>query len=133
MDLPVNSSETGKTATDLGGAIKRCFPDPRLFQIAFLGLLFAAGVWFRDFSLAWEQIVLCFAATLTTQRLLGTLTPSKPRSYRSALITALSLTLLLRADNLWAHPLAGCAAISSKSLFRFRGKHLFNPANLGVI
>jgi Na+-transporting NADH:ubiquinone oxidoreductase subunit NqrB len=133
MDLPVNSSETRRVATDPLAAINRWFPDPRLFQIAFLGLILTAGVWFRDLSLAWGQIVLCFAATLTMQRLIDTLTPSKPRSYRSALITALSLTLLLRADNHWAHPLAGCAAISSKFLFRFRGKHLFNPANLGVI
>ncbi len=52
---------------------------------------------------------------------------------RSAIITCLSLTLLLRADNLLAHPIAAAAAISSKSLFRFRGKHLFNPATFGII
>ncbi len=48
-------------------------------------------------------------------------------------ITCLSLTLLLRADNLIAHPIAAAAAILSKSLFRFRGKHLFNPATFGII
>src|SRR5260370_206308 len=44
-----------------------------------------------------------------------------------------SLTLLLRAANLIAHPIAAAAAISSKSLLRFRGKHLFNPAPFGII
>ncbi len=62
------------------------------------------------------------------------LNPSpRPRSYRSAIITCLSLTLLLRADNLFAHPIAAAAAISSKSIFQFREKHLFNPASFGVV
>lgn len=107
--------------------------DPRIFQIAFLGILLAAGAWLRDFSLETAQIVLTFAAALAAQRLTFPLRPDAPRSYRSAIITALSLTLLLRADNLWAHPAAAAAAILSKPLIRVRGKHLFNPATFGVI
>ena len=107
--------------------------DPRLFQIFSLGILLAAGAYFRDFSIRPEQVILTFAAGLLTQTACWRLTPSKPRTLRSAIITCLSLTLLLRADNLIAHPIAAAAAISSKSLFRFRGKHLFNPATFGVI
>jgi enediyne biosynthesis protein E5 len=109
------------------------FADPRLFQIFSLGILLAAGAYFRDFSIRPEQVVLTFAAGLLTQAACGRLTPSKPRTLRSAIITCLSLTLLLRADNLLAHPIAAAFAISSKSLFRFRGKHLFNPATFGII
>ena len=107
--------------------------DPRLFQIFSLGILLALGVWFRDFSLRPAQVALTFAAGLATQWLCWPLTPSKPRSLLSAIITSLSLSLLLRADNLFAHPIAAAAAISSKSIFRFRDKHLFNPATFGVI
>jgi enediyne biosynthesis protein E5 len=109
------------------------FADPRLFQIFSLGVLLAAGAYFRDFSIRTEQIILTFVAGLLTQGASWTLTPSKPRSLRSALITCLSLSLLLRADNLLAHPTAAAAAIASKSLLRFRGKHLFNPATFGII
>jgi enediyne biosynthesis protein E5 len=109
------------------------FADPRLFQIFALGVLLAAGAYFRDFSIRPEQVLLTFACGLLTQAACWTLTPSKPRTLRSAIITCLSLTLLLRADNLIAHPIAAAAAISSKSLFRFRGKHLFNPATFGLI
>ncbi len=109
------------------------FADPRLFQIFSLGILLAAGAYFRDFSIRPEQVLLTFAAGLLTQTACWRLTPSKPRTLRSAIITCLSLTLLLRADNLLAHPLAAAAAISSKSFFRFRGKHLFNPATFGII
>jgi enediyne biosynthesis protein E5 len=112
----------------------RCsLTDPRLFQIFSLGILLSAGAYFRDFSLRPEQVVLTFAAGLLIQRGWWRLNPLKPRSYRSAIITCLSLALLVRADNLFAHPIAAAAAISSKSIFRFRGKHLFNPATFGVV
>src|SRR5579863_8729116 len=112
---------------------RRLSADPRVFQMLFLGVLLAAGVWLRDFSLRPAQIALTFAAALTTQHLLSHWSGRRPVNYRSAIITALSLTLLLRAGSLWSHPLAAVAAISSKFAVRRRGKHLFNPANFGVI
>src|SRR3981081_1253545 len=90
--------------------------DPRVFQIFALGILLSAGAYFRDFSIRPTQVLLTFAAGLLMQRGCWCLNPSKPRSFRSAIITCLSLTLLLRADNLFAHPLAPSAAISSKSI-----------------
>jgi len=107
--------------------------DPRLFQIFALGILLSTGAYFRDFSIRPAQVLLTFAAGLLMQRGCWRLNPSKPRSYRSAIITCLSLTLLLRADNLLAHPIAAVVAISSKSTFQFREKHLFNPATYGVV
>ncbi len=109
------------------------FADPRIFQILFLGVLLAAGAWLRDFSLSTAQIILTFVAALAAQHLSFAMRPDAPRSYRSAIITAFSLTLLLRADNLWVHPAAASMAILSKPIIRIRGKHLFNPANFGVI
>ena len=92
------------------------FGDPRIFQILFLGILLAAGAWLRDFGLTTAQIVLTFTAAIAAQHLSFGIRPDAPRSYRSAIITGLSLTLLLRADNLWVHPAAASAAILSKSL-----------------
>ncbi|HEY9876750.1 MAG TPA: RnfABCDGE type electron transport complex subunit D [Candidatus Obscuribacterales bacterium] len=54
-------------------------------------------------------------------------------SLRSATITALSLSLLLRADSYTTMVLAGVLAILSKFLFQFNHKHFFNPANFGII
>jgi Na+-translocating ferredoxin:NAD+ oxidoreductase RnfD subunit len=107
--------------------------DPRILQIAFLTVLLAGGAKLRDFDLNATQIALTFAAALLTQGVLGYAVGQKPISWRSAIITSLSLSLLLRADNLWAHPAAAALAIASKFAIRVRGKHLFNPANFGVI
>ena len=107
--------------------------DPRLLQIFFLGILLGAGAWLRDFSIKPAQVVLAFAAALGTQALCGRITRQSPVSYRSAFITALSLALLLRSDSLVAHPLAAAVAIMSKFVIRLRGKHVFNPANFGLV
>ncbi|MEA2625064.1 MAG: enediyne biosynthesis protein [Candidatus Binatota bacterium] len=106
--------------------------DPRLFQICFLGVLLATGAWLRDFTIRPEQIALAFAAAIGTQAVLGR-ESGAPTGPRSAIITALSLSLLLRADHLWAHPLAAFLAIASKFTLRIHGKHVFNPGNLGAV
>ncbi|MGK7897204.1 MAG: RnfABCDGE type electron transport complex subunit D [Xenococcus sp. (in: cyanobacteria)] len=54
-------------------------------------------------------------------------------SLRSATITALGLSLLLRGNSYQTMILAGSLAIASKFLFRWRSKHFFNPANFGII
>ena len=107
--------------------------DPRLFQIGALAILLGAGAWWRDFAIRPEQCLLTFAAALATQRLGERWRDTKSGGIRSAAITALSLSLLLRADNPWAHPLAALIAVGAKFTVRVRGKHVFNPGNLGVI
>jgi Na+-transporting NADH:ubiquinone oxidoreductase subunit NqrB len=107
--------------------------DPRLMQILFLGILLGAGACLRDFSIKLAQVILTFAASFTCQAFLGRLARQSPISYRSAFITGLSLALLLRSDSLIAHPVAAALAIASKFLIRVRGKHVFNPANFGLV
>jgi Na+-transporting NADH:ubiquinone oxidoreductase subunit NqrB len=107
--------------------------DARIYQIAFQATLLTLGVVARDFSLRPEQMLLCFAAGLATQAFwLSTLRLSGV-GWLSPVITCLGLSLLLRADSLWIHPLAATLALSAKFTLRLGGKHLFNPANLGVI
>src|SRR5260221_11365428 len=106
--------------------------DARLCQILFLGLLLGAGVWLRDFSLRPGQVALTFLSGLLMQAVCAKAFGLRKRGLLSAVITCFSLSILLRADNLAAHPIAAAAAIGSKFVIRVRGKHLFNPANLGM-
>ena len=56
-----------------------------------------------------------------------------PFDVRSPLISALSLTLLLRTGSVTLSIAAGVLAIASKYLIRWKGKHIFNPANFGLV
>jgi Na+-translocating ferredoxin:NAD+ oxidoreductase RnfD subunit len=107
--------------------------DPRVLQIAALGTLLATGAWLRDFTIRPEQAALTLAAAVLAQAAGARLTAAPRANLSSAVITALSLSLLLRADNAWAHPAAALAAIGGKFSIRVRGKHVFNPANLGIV
>ena len=115
------------------GAAARLPQDARLYQIAFLGVLLSIGVLVRDFSLRPEQMALAFGAGLAVQAFWVRRLGLAKVGYLSAVITCFGLSILLRADNLWAHPLAAAAAISAKFVLRTNGKHLFNPANLGAM
>jgi Na+-transporting NADH:ubiquinone oxidoreductase subunit NqrB len=107
--------------------------DARLFQIAFQATLLTIGVVARDFSLTLSQMTLCFAAGLATQMFWIAKLDLKRVGFLSPVITCLGLSLLLRSDALWVHPAAACIALSAKFVLRIRGKHVFNPANFGVI
>ena len=106
--------------------------DARLYQLLFQASLLTLGVLLRDFSLLPLQMILCIAAAMATQALWLRRLELPEVGYLSSAITGFGLSLLLRADTLWLHPLVACLAISSKFLLRIQGKHVFNPANFGI-
>ena len=107
--------------------------DARVFQIVFLAVLLTAGVLLRDFSIQPLQVALTFGAGLATQTFWLKRLGLQQRGILSAVVTCCGLSLLLRSDTLWVHPLVAAFAMSSKFVLRVHGKHLYNPANLGVI
>lgn len=72
------------------------------------------------------------AGCLVTQNGLARLSGRK-MDWRSPLITTCSLALLMRAPGPWWFFLAGVLAMGSKFLFKWRGKHVFNPANIAIV
>ena len=112
--------------------LDRC-KDPRYYQIAVLSALVCFGVAALDFGIHWQNAVTIVAAALGAQ-FLGTQYARLPRfDPLSPLITSLSLTLLLRTDEVALAAAAAVIAIGSKFLIRFRGKHVFNPANMALV
>ena len=132
--------------------------DARTYQILFLACFLVLGIGTRDWTLRPDLIAVVIISCLLVQWCLSALveytkqkndkiistnnsqnlvnsilSPKVISSLRSALITALGLCLLLRGNDYTTMAIASCLAISSKFLFRFRGKHFFNPANFGII
>lgn len=106
--------------------------DPRHYQIAVLSGLITLGVMHFGFELPWWHVAACVSSTLGTQAFADRLVGRK-FDPRSPLISALSLTLLLRTGSIWLSLLAGVLAVGSKYVFRLQGKHIFNPANFGLV
>jgi Na+-transporting NADH:ubiquinone oxidoreductase subunit NqrB len=135
--------------------------DARDYQIIFLALFLVLGVAMRDWSLRPEMVATAIGVSLVTQWGLGwvlrmrnaecgmpkwvgarqiarldaatSLSEKVPFNWRSPLITALGLSLLLRTDHMMTMALAAGGAIASKFFFQTDQKHFFNPANFGII
>jgi Na+-transporting NADH:ubiquinone oxidoreductase subunit NqrB len=129
------------------------FADARYDQILFLSLFLGLGIGTRDWTLQPGYVALALGTCLLTQ-LIFTIgltinqhwhAPHPEQGFGlhiwytwqqqlpSALITGLGLSLLLRCQHPQTMILAACLAITSKFILRYHQKHLFNPANFGII
>lgn len=106
--------------------------DARHLQIIALAGLLAVNFATIDFGARFMASACAVAASLATQVVCAGLAKT-PLNLRSPLITGMSLSLLLRADEPWMHALAGVIAIASKFLVRIDGKHVFNPAGFAIV
>jgi len=107
--------------------------DPRYYQILVLGTLLLYGVFFLRFDVTWQRAGLTLGSVLLAQWLLSRLWRLPAFEWRSALISGLSLCLLLRTNEWWAIAVAAVVTIGSKFVFRLKGKHFFNPTNFGIV
>jgi Na+-transporting NADH:ubiquinone oxidoreductase subunit NqrB len=109
--------------------------DGRNFQIIFLSVFLLVGIrylkWYDD---PFKYPVIMGTAFIT--QILGDWFLNKKRDLtglKSAMITSLGLSILFKANFLWVYALCAFIAIASKFIFRVNGKHIFNPANIGIV
>ena len=107
--------------------------DPRYYQIAVLTALLATAILFLNIGVRFWQVVVILLAAQATQYVAGRLCGVTVFDPRSALVTTLSLCLLLRTDHAGIAALAAVLAIGSKFVLRINGKHVFNPANFAIV
>ena len=107
--------------------------DGRHPQILYLTTFLIYGI----IALGWEVEVTRYIITILTclisQAVAIHFTTKKYRGLKSALITALSLCLMFKANLIITIILAAALSIGSKYFIRFNNKHIFNPSNFGII
>jgi len=112
--------------------IPRIARDPRIIQIvAQTTLLLLVTVWL-DFGPSIPQVATLIGAALACEAARAGWR-GEALNWKSALSSALSLSLLLRAANPLLWIAAAALAIGSKSLIRTGGKHLFNPSAFAIV
>lgn len=102
--------------------------DPRLYQIAALSLLLLYGITHLGFDITPARVALLIGTALATQWLASRFVHLR-FDPKSALISALSLCLLLRSNSVWVLVAGAVIAVGSKFVVRVRGKHVFNPTD----
>jgi Na+-transporting NADH:ubiquinone oxidoreductase subunit NqrB len=106
--------------------------DPRLYQIGALTLLLLYGIFALGFDITLLRSVLLVGTAIATQALCARI---KGIAFdpRSAAISGLSLSLLLRSESLMLLLAGAVIAVASKFVIRIRGKHIFNPTNIAIV
>jgi Na+-transporting NADH:ubiquinone oxidoreductase subunit NqrB len=113
--------------------MRALWSDARHFQIAALGSLLTINfIWF-DFGAKPLFSAIAIGSALATQIACSRLFGLPKLDLRSALITGLSLSLLLRANEPWIPAVAGVLAIGSKFVLRLDGRHIWNPAGFAIV
>jgi Na+-transporting NADH:ubiquinone oxidoreductase subunit NqrB len=86
-----------------------------------------------DFEIPYLQAAAIVGAALCAQYICTRVWRLPAFDPRSALISGLSLCLLLRTNSLGVAASGAVITIASKFVLRVRGKHIFNPTNFGII
>lgn len=81
----------------------------------------------------WEKFATAIITAIVAELFFYRLLTGKWRNLSSAYISGTSTGILIRSPLMW--PFALCAAISiaSKYVLRYKGRHLWNPTNFGVV
>ena len=107
--------------------------DPRFFQIATLSSLLVYGVLGPGIGVAPATIAATVAGAVSAQWLWTRVARLPGFDPASALISSLSLCLLLRANHPALAAAAAALAISSKFLLRYGDRHIFNPTAFAIV
>jgi Na+-transporting NADH:ubiquinone oxidoreductase subunit NqrB len=107
--------------------------DPRHYQITLLAALLAYGLFRLDFEVAAAQAAAMVGAALLAQYICTRIWKLPAFDPRSAIISGLSLCLLLRTNSPVIALAAATDTIASKYVIRIDGKHIFNPTNFGIV
>jgi Na+-transporting NADH:ubiquinone oxidoreductase subunit NqrB len=126
------SARTAPARATHGAGVPRRW-DPRLYQIGTLSLLLIYGIFRLDLEVLPHQALAILGTVFLTQMIGSRLSGLPQFDPRSALISGLSLCLLLRTNDPALAILAAAGAIASKFLLRIRGKHIFNPTNFALV
>jgi len=116
-----------------GRHAERLPKDPRYYQIAGLFSFLLYGVGWLEFDIGAYSIAILLSTVTLAQFLCTKLFSSSTFDCRSALISGLSLCLLLRTTDSTLTIMTAMITIASKFLLKWNGKHIFNPTNFGII
>jgi len=115
--------------------------DARYFQMAFQVTFLCFGILFLQWEAEWLHYLLFIGTGLFLQWLCDSIVTKKLISpfhwtsggWKSALISTLSLCLLLKTNDWFICVIAAAFTILSKYIFQIKAKHIFNPSALGIV
>jgi enediyne biosynthesis protein E5 len=115
------------------GAVARFFSgENRYLPPIFITLILLAGNLSFGLLESFSRTALAIGTSMIFEIALTLLVYRKFPNLASAYITGISVGILIRSPAFWPYALCSAISITSKYVVRWRGRHLWNPSNLGI-
>lgn len=96
------------------------------------GILLAAHLSFGILN-SYPKLITAIVASFFAELFLHRLILGSWRDLSSAYITGISVGILIRSPQLWPFAFGSMISIASKYVLRYKGQHIWNPSNFGVV
>jgi Na+-translocating ferredoxin:NAD+ oxidoreductase RnfD subunit len=106
--------------------------ESRLVPLIFITLILITAHLSFGILESYERTALAIATSMVAELVMARVTYRRWPHLASAYITGISVGILVRSPFLWPYALASLISIASKYVLRVKGRHLWNPSNLGV-
>jgi len=120
--------------------VKQFASDPRWFQLFFQTIFMSYGLLYLGWTAEWDHYLVSTGGAVAFNYLAEGIRHRKWPAWHSwrswglsALISALSLCLLLKTGHWYTSLLAALLTVASKYILRVGGKHIFNPSAFGIV
>ncbi|MFI5130890.1 MAG: DUF2330 domain-containing protein [Chitinophagales bacterium] len=114
--------------------------DPRYFQVIFQAIFLSYGILILHWEADWQHYLISVGGCLVFQYAADSIKANRflsPNEFDrwgfSVLISAMSLCLLLKTNHWQISLLAAFLTVSSKYIFKWKSKHIFNPSAFGIV
>jgi len=106
--------------------------DARHYQVLFQLSFLLYGIFVLEWAIPLMRLNIVILSCLAVQAVWIQFKTKDWTGLKSALVSALSICLMLQANSMWTFILAAVLSIGSKFFIRWNGKHIFNPTNFGI-
>ena len=113
-------------------APRRLRIDDRYLAPIFITCILLVGQFYYHILESYQNTVLAIITSIGMELALGKMFTGKWPHWASAYISGISVGILVRSPFLWPFALCSAIAITSKYVIRYKGRHLWNPSNLGI-
>jgi len=98
----------------------------------FISLILVVGHLSFGILEGFENIAITIFASVVIDLTVGKLYTGKWKNPASAYISGISVSILVRSTFLWPYVITAAISILSKYVIRYKGRHIWNPSNLGI-
>lgn len=99
---------------------------------AFITLILLVGHFTFGILESFQKTLAAILASMVCELVLSRFLVGKFPNLASSYITGISVGILLRSPGYWPYVVCALLSITSKYVIRVKGRHLFNPSNLGI-